>query len=41
VPSAVNPHDYSAIKHHVEDKLNEVYPEYDVVIDDVLGEERK
>jgi len=41
VPSAINPHDYSAIKHHVEDKLNEVYPEYDVVIDDVLGEERK
>lgn len=41
VPSTVNPHDYSSIKHRVEDKLNEVYPEYDVVIDDVISEERK
>lgn len=41
VPSTINPHDYSVIKHHVEDKLSEVYPEYDVVIDDVLAEERK
>ena len=36
VPSTINPHDYSVIKHHVEDKLSEVYPEYDVVIDDVI-----
>ncbi len=41
VPSTINPHDYSVIKHHVEDKLSEIYPEYDVVIDDVLAEERK
>jgi len=41
VPSTINPHDYSTIKHHVEDKLTEVYPEYDIVIDDVLSEERK
>lgn len=41
VPSTINPHDYSMIKHHVEDKLSEIYPEYDVVIDDVLAEERK
>lgn len=37
VPSTINPHDYSVIKHHVEDKLSEVYPEYDVVIDDVIN----
>lgn len=41
MPSTINPHDYSVIKHHVEDKLSEIYPEYDVVIDDVLAEERK
>lgn len=41
VPSTINPHDYSVIKHQVEDKLSEVYPDYDIVIDDVIGEERK
>jgi len=41
VPSHINPHDYSVIKHLVEDKLGDIYPEYDVVIDDVLAEERK
>ena len=41
VPSDINPHDYSVIKHQVEDKLSENYPNYDVVIDDVYPEERK
>ena len=41
VPSDINPHDYSVIKHQVEDKLSQNYPNYDVVIDDVYPEERK
>jgi len=41
VPNSINPHDFSAIKHKVVNKLIEVYPEYDVVIDNVLLEEIK
>ncbi len=41
VSSEVNPHDYSSIKRSVEDELNIVYPDCDVVIDNVLNEEIK
>ncbi|MDP3443421.1 MAG: cation transporter dimerization domain-containing protein, partial [Ignavibacteria bacterium] len=41
IPSHINPHDFSAIKQNVVKKLIEVYPEYDVVIDNVLLEEIK
>jgi cation diffusion facilitator family transporter len=41
VPSTTNIHEFSGIKHKVEDLLNRSYPHYDVVIDNVLHEEIK
>lgn len=41
VPSTTNIHEFSGIKHKVEDLLNSLYPHYDVVIDNVLHEEIK
>jgi cation diffusion facilitator family transporter len=41
VPSNTNIHEFSGIKHKVEDQLNSSYPNYDVVIDNVLHEEIK
>jgi len=41
VPGTTNIHEFSGIKHKVEDLLNRSYPHYDVVIDNVLHEEIK
>lgn len=38
IPNHINPHDFSTIKYKVVTKLVEAYPEYDVVIDNVLLE---
>lgn len=41
VSSHINEHEFNKLKHLVKDKLGLTYPEYDVIIDNVLNEEIK
>jgi len=41
VSSHINEHEFNKLKHLVKDKLGISYPEYDVIIDNVLNEEIK
>lgn len=41
VSSHINEHEFNPLKYLVKDKLGLVYPEYDVIIDNVLNEEIK
>jgi len=41
VSSHINEHEFNKLKHLVKDKLGLAYPEYDVIIDNVLNEEIK
>jgi cation diffusion facilitator family transporter len=41
ISSDINEHEFNKIKHSVKEKLRQSYPDYDVIIDNVLNEEIK